>query len=93
VRYVIDGRYQIDNNGVENGVRPLALGWENYMLCGNHLAAKRTAIIYSLPGTCRINNINPVVWLTDVFNRIADCKINDLCKLLPGYTKQNEEGV
>jgi hypothetical protein len=48
VRYVINGRYQIDNNGVENGVRPLALGRKNYMFCGNHQAAKRIAIIYSL---------------------------------------------
>jgi len=87
VRYVIDGRYKIDNNGAENGIRPLALGRKNYMFCGNHEAAKRTAIIYSLLGTCKINNVNPEEWLTDVFNRIADCKTNDLYKLLPGYIK------
>ena len=88
VRYVIDGRYRIDNNGVENGVRPLALGRKNYMFCGNHQAAKRTAIIYSLPGNCKINNVNPVEWLTDVLKRIPDCKTNDLHKLLPGYEKK-----
>jgi hypothetical protein len=83
VRYVIDGRYKIENNGAENGVRPLALGRKNYMFCGNHEAAKRTAIIYSLLGTCKINKVNPCEWLTDVFNQIADCKTNDLYKLLP----------
>jgi transposase len=88
VRYVIDGRYKIDNNGAENGVRPLALGRKNYLFCGNHEAAKRTAIIYSLLGTCKINNVNPVEWLTDVFNRIADCKMNDLQLLLPGQWKK-----
>jgi hypothetical protein len=93
VRYVIDGRYKIDNNGVENGVRPLALGRKNYMFCGNHEAAKRTAIIYSLLGTCKINSLNPTEWLTDVFNRILECKMNDLHLLLPDHWKKVEEGV
>jgi len=83
VRYVIDGRYKIDNNGAENGIRPLALGRKNYLFCGNHEAAKRTAVIYSLLGVCKINNVNPAEWLTDVFNRISDCKMNDLPRLLP----------
>jgi transposase len=83
VRYVIDGRYRMDNNLAENAVRPLALGRKNYLFCGNHEAAARTAIIYSLLGTCKINNVNPIQWLTDVFNRIQDCKVNDLDKLLP----------
>jgi hypothetical protein len=93
VRYVIDGRYRIDNNGAENGVRPLALGRKNYLFCGNHEAARRTAIIYSLLGTCKINNVNPVEWLTDVFNRIPDCKMKDLYRLMPGYRGEGAEGV
>jgi transposase len=92
VRYVIDGRYKIDNNGVENGVRPLALGRKNYLFCGNHEAAERTAMIYSLLGTCKINNINPTEWLTDVFNRISDCKMHDLNRLLPDQWKKAREG-
>jgi transposase len=83
VRYVIDGRYKIDNNGAENGIRPLAVGRKNYLFCGNHEAARRTAIIYSLLGTCKINNLNPTEWLTDILIRINDCKTKDLCKLLP----------
>jgi len=93
VRYVIDGRYKIDNNGAENGVRPLALGRKNYLFCGNHEAAKRTAIIYSLLGTCKINNVNPTQWLTDVFNRIPDCKMNDLNHLLPEEWRMSANGV
>ncbi|MDR2804776.1 MAG: transposase, partial [Dysgonamonadaceae bacterium] len=83
VRYVADGRYKIDNNGAENGIRPLALGRKNFLFCGNHLAAHRTAIIYSLLGTCKINNVNPEQWLSDVFNNILDCKRDDLRYLLP----------
>ena len=90
VRYVLDGRYRIDNNGVENGVRPLALGRKNYLFCGNHAAAKRTAMIYSLLGTCKINGVNPTQWLTDVFNRIPECKMNKLYLLLPEQWKKEE---
>jgi transposase len=92
VRYVIDGRYRIDNNGAENGVRPLAVGRKNYLFCGNHEAAKRTAIIYSLLGTCKINQLNPLEWLSDVLSRINDCKSNDLASLLPGLWCKSKEG-
>jgi hypothetical protein len=81
---VIDGRYQIDSNGTENGVRPLALGRKNCLFCGNYQTAGRAAIIYSLLGACKINRVNPVEWLADVLNRINDCKVNDLARLLPG---------
>ena len=93
VRYVMDGRYRIDNNGAENGVRALALGRKNYLFCGNHEAAKRTAIIYSLLGTCKINNINPTKWLTDVLNKILDCKVNHLHLLLPEQWQKDQNGV
>jgi transposase len=92
-RYVIDGRYQIDNNGVENGVRPLAVGRKNYLFCGNHEAAKRTAIIYSLLGTCKVNDVNPTKWLTDVLNRILDCKNNQLHTLLPKQWAEDRKEV
>jgi len=82
-RYVNDGRYRIDNNLAENGVRALAIGRKNYMFCGNHEAASRTAIIYSLLGTCKINNVNPTEWLTDVLHRINDTKTSQLKNLLP----------
>ena len=82
-RYVMDGRYQIDNNMAENAVRPLALGRKNYLFCRTHEAAYHTAIIYSLLGSCKLWDINPEEWLTDVFNRIGDCKQSKLEELLP----------
>lgn len=84
VRYVLDGRYRIDNNLAENAVRPLALGRKNYLFCSNHLSAERTAMIYSLLGTCKIQGVNPIIWLTDVLNRIQDHSIQKLDELLPG---------
>jgi len=83
VRYVVDGRYRIDNNLAENAVRPLALGRKNYMFCQNHDAAARTAVIYSLLGTCKAWGVNPTLWLTDVLSRIQDHSVQRLDELLP----------
>lgn len=82
-RYVTDGRYRIDNNLAEHAVRPLALGRKNYLFCRNHQAAYHTAIVYSLLGTCRLWEIDPIRWLTDVFTRIQDCSVKRLEELLP----------
>jgi transposase len=89
IRYTLDGRYRIDNNLAENGVRPLALGRKNYLFCGNHQAAERTAIIYTLMGSCKINNVNPQEWLTDVLSRIQDHNSQKLDELLPNKWKLN----
>ena len=89
-RYVLDGRYNIDNNGAENGVRSLALGRKNFMFCGNNEAAERTAIIYSLLGTCKLAGVNPTEWLTDVLNRLPNHSVLRLSELLPGNWKPVE---
>ena len=88
IRYTLDGRYRIDNNQAENGVRSLAVGRKNYLFCGNHESAERTAILYSLLGTCLVNNVNPQEWLTDVLNRIQDHNIQNLDELLPHLWKK-----
>lgn len=85
-RYHLDGRYRIDNNPVENAIRPLALGRKNYLFCGNHDAAENAAIMYSLLGCCAASEVNPREWLTDVLTRIPyynnDYNL-DLADLLP----------
>lgn len=83
-RYLDDGRYLIDNNMAENAVRPLALGRKNYLFCGSHRAARNAAMIYSLLGTCCLNGLNPLQWLSDVLCRINDCRTSQLHTLLPG---------
>jgi transposase len=85
-RYHLDGRYQIDNNLVENAIRPLALGRKNYLFCGNHDAAENAAIMYSLLGCCKACDVNPREWLTDVLTRIPAFNNDysrDLVELLP----------
>ena len=71
-------------------MRPLALGRKNYLFCGNHDSARHTAIIYSLLGTCKLWGINPMEWLTDVFDRIQDQSIQKLDELLPHKWKKRE---
>lgn len=81
--YINDGKYEIDNNLIENAIRPLALGRKNYLFAGSHKAAQRAAMMYSFFATCKINNTEPLAWLTDVLNRIPEHKANRLSELLP----------
>lgn len=81
--YTLDGRYEIDNNNIENKIRPLALGRKNYLFAGSHEAAQRAAMMYSFFATCKDNDVNPLEWLTDVLARIQEHKANKLHELLP----------
>ena len=82
-RYVENGNYLIDNNRIENAIRPLALGRKNYLFAGSHASAQNTAMMYSFFATCKVNQIEPLAWLTDVLTKIPDQKANTLEQLLP----------
>jgi transposase len=82
-RYTADGRIEIDNNLVENAIRPIALGRKNYLFAGSHDAAKRAAVIYSVLATCKRNGINPQNWLADVLERIPTHPQKQIDELLP----------
>lgn len=81
--YTQDGNLRIDNNLVENSIRPVAIGRKNYLFAGNHEAAQRSAMLYSLFATCKLHHVNPIEWLTYVFENINDHKINTIQELLP----------
>ena len=87
--YITDGKLEIDNNLVENAIRPVALGRKNYLFAGSHRAAQNAAMLYSFLGTCKINNVNPYEWMTDVLNRIPAHPVNKLEELLPHKWKPN----
>ncbi len=92
-RYHLDGRYKMDNNLVENAIRPLALGRKNYLFCGNHDAAENAAIMYSLLGCCKASDVDPQQWLSDVLTRIPEYNNNysmDLADLLPHNWKVSQ---
>jgi transposase len=82
-RYTENGMLNIDNNPVENSIRPVALGRKNYLFAGSHEAARRSGMLYSLLGTCKMHGIEPYTWLKDVLQRIATHPINRVQELLP----------
>ncbi len=89
-RYVDDGCYEIDNNPVENTIRPVALGRKNYLFAGSHQGAKQAAMMYSFLGTCKLNGVEPFWWLKKVFSVIPEHHANKLCELLPGRLAQDK---
>lgn len=84
VRYIDDGRFQIDNNLIENSIRPVALGRKNYLFAGSHEAAQQAAVIYSLLITCKLHNVEPFAWLTHTLSAIPKLPADQLHTLLPG---------
>ncbi len=86
--YTTNGMLYIDNNPVENAIRPIAIGRKNYLFAGSHDAAQESAMIYSLLSTCKMHNINPWEWLKDILTRLPDHPINKIKDLLPHNWKQ-----
>ena len=80
-----DGRLKLDNNLIENSIRPLALGRKNYMFAGSHTGAERNAMIYSFMGSCKMQSINPREWLENTLKRMPEQPMDKLHELLPGY--------
>jgi transposase len=87
MRYLHDGQLEIDNNLVENAMRPIALGRKNYLFAGSHDAAQRGAIFYSLFECCRQHEVDPYEWLVDVLNRLPAHPVNRVEELLPHLWK------
>ena len=87
LNYLYDGSLEIDNNWVENAIRPNALGRKNYLFAGSHEGAKRAAMFYSFFGTCKKNNVNPYLWLKKVLEVIPDYPANKIGDLLPQNLK------
>ena len=87
--YTTNGILQIDNNLVENSIRPVALGRKNYLFAGSHERAQDAAMLYSLFATCRLHNVNPEHWLTHLLENINSTPKENLHLLLPqNYTPQ-----
>jgi hypothetical protein len=89
--YVTDGRLEIDNNLVENAIRPVALGRKNYLFAGSHGGAARAAIIYTFVANAKLHNVEPFTYLRDVLARISDYPYNQLGDLLACHYKQTRE--
>jgi hypothetical protein len=82
-RFVEDGTLEIDNNLIENAIRPSALGKRNWMFIGHPEAGDRSAVIYTLLGSCRRQGINPFDYLKDLFTRLPAAKITQIKEFMP----------
>jgi transposase len=87
-KYTEHGMLNIDNNFVENSIRPVALGRKNYLFAGSHEAAQRSAMLYSLLGTCKMHGVEPFQWLKETLEKISDHPINKIQELLPHHLKK-----
>ena len=89
-RYHLDGRYNIDNNGIENAARPVAVGKKNYLFCQNDDTAESTAIIYSFMGCCKAAKVNFRTWMIYFLDHVHDYDqdyTRDIAELLPDNLK------
>src|SRR5687767_2199775 len=70
LRFVKDGRLEIDNNRIENAIRPTAIGKKNWLFIGDAQAGERSAIIYTVLESCRRRGLDPFAYLREVFTRL-----------------------
>lgn len=82
-RYVDDGSLEIDNNLIENAIRPSAIGKKNWLFIGHPEAGERSAVIYTLLGSCRRHGLNPFDYLKDLFTRLPAAKITQIGQFTP----------
>jgi transposase len=93
--YTTNGMLSIDNNAVERAIRTVAIGRKNYLFSGSHEGARRSAMLYSLMISCKLNGINPQVYLPDVLTRLSYLPKEDkyLELLLPNNWQPKLEGA
>ncbi len=96
IRYAETGHLPIDNNPVENCIRPIALGKKNWLFVGSERAGKRAAAIQTLLGTAKLNDLNPAQWLTETLEKLPiwpNSRIDELLPFAPEHIeacKQNQ---
>ncbi len=87
VIYLRDGEFQIDNNLVENDVRPSVIGRKRWLFIGHPDAGWRSAVIYTIIQSCPRRGINPQEYLADVLSRLPSMKNHEVKNLLPSRWK------
>lgn len=86
--YLLDGNLHIDNNAIENAIRPIALGRKNYLFAGTHDAATRAGMIYSFFAICKKHEVNPFQWLKYVLQNIMAINHKNIRNLYPQNFKK-----
>jgi len=88
VRYLDDGRYPIDNNAIENAIRPFAIGRKNWLFSKSPAGAHASANLYSLIETAKGHGIEPYAYLRHIFKELPLAEtVDDIDALLPQAIK------
>lgn len=88
-RYLDNGLVEIDNNLIENAIRPLALGRKNYLFAGSHEAAANIAVFYTIFGTCKQLDVNPYEYMEWLLSRISNTSIQQIHTITPEAYKNS----
>jgi transposase len=83
MRFLADGRICLSNNAAERALRGIAVGRKNWTFCGSDSGGQRAAVMYTLIGSAKLNDVDPKAWLADVLARIADHPARRIAALLP----------
>lgn len=72
LRFLDDGRLEIDNNIAERAIRSIAIGRRNWLFAGSKVGGERAAAIYSVIETCKANRVDPQAYIANVTAKIAE---------------------
>ena len=90
-RFLDDGRICLTNNAAERALRPLCLGRKSWLFAGSDRGGERAAVMYTLIGTAKLNDVDPQAWIADVLARIAEQPQTRLHELLPWHWKPERQ--
>ena len=82
-RFVDDGQLPVDNNWIENQIRPIAIGRSNWLFAGSLRAGQRAAAVMSLVQSARMNGHDPYAYLKDVLTRLPTHRASQVQELMP----------
>ena len=91
-RFLDHGEVEIDNNLVENAIRPTAVGKKNWLFFGSEEAGQRSAVMYTLFENCRLHGVEPYTYLKDLLERLPRTTNQQVAQLTPLRWKQAREG-
>jgi len=92
-RYLDDGDLPIDNNWIENRIRPVTLGRSNWLFAGSLRAGRRAAVIMSLIQSAKLNGHDPYRYLKDVPERLPTQPASRIEELLPHRWRPSSSGT
>ena len=90
-RFLDDGRICLTNNAAERALRGICLGRKSWLFAGSDRGGERAAVMYTLIGTAKLNDVDPQAWLADVLGRIAEMPQTRLPELLPWHWKAERQ--